>query len=156
MTIQLVVNGQQRAVHVLPDTPLLWVLRETLELTGTKYGCGRGLCGACSVHVEGALARSCLLPVSAVAGRRITTIEGLAADEGHPVVRAWIEEQVPQCGYCQPGQIVAATALLRQNPSPRDEEITRFMSGNVCRCGAYVRILRAVRRAARLSAAGGQ
>ena len=154
--VDLVVNGQRRAVLVAPDMPLLWVLRDTLGLTGTKYGCGRGLCGACSVLVDGALTRACLVAVAAVAGRQITTIEGLAADHDHPVVRAWIEEQVPQCGYCQPGQIVAATALLRQRPLPGDEEITRFMAGNVCRCGTYVRIRRAIHRAAGMIAARGQ
>jgi isoquinoline 1-oxidoreductase alpha subunit len=142
------VNGRERTVSAPAEIPLLWVLREKLGLIGTKYGCGRGLCGACSVLIDGKLARSCRLQVSSVSGRRITTIEGLAAEPGQPVVEAWIAEQVPQCGFCQSGQIVAATALLSSTPSPDEDAVTRFMAGNVCRCGTYVRIRRAIRRAA--------
>jgi aerobic-type carbon monoxide dehydrogenase small subunit (CoxS/CutS family) len=146
--IEIAVNGRPRTVRVPPDMPLLWVLREQLGLTGTKYGCGRGLCGACSVLVDGELARSCQLTAAAVSGRKVTTIEGLAAEAGQPVVEAWIAEQVPQCGFCQSGQIVAATALLARSSSPTEAEIDRFMAGNVCRCGTYVRIRCAIRRAA--------
>jgi isoquinoline 1-oxidoreductase subunit alpha len=147
-TFQLIVNGRERTVRVPPEMPLLWVLREQLGLTGTKYGCGLGLCGACSVLVDSTLERSCQLTASEVSGRRVTTIEGLSAEPGQPVVDAWIAEQVPQCGFCQSGQIVAATALLASSPSPDEAEISRFMAGNVCRCGTYVRIRRAIRRAA--------
>jgi isoquinoline 1-oxidoreductase alpha subunit len=147
-TVRISVNGREQTVQVPPEMPLLWILREQLGLTGTKYGCGRGLCGACSVLVDGKLTRSCQLRASAVSGRVITTIEALAAEPGHPVVESWIAEQVPQCGFCQSGQIVAATALLDKNDSPTEDEINRFMSGNVCRCGTYVRIRCAVRRAA--------
>jgi aerobic-type carbon monoxide dehydrogenase small subunit (CoxS/CutS family) len=147
-SIEIHVNGRTRAVQVPPDMPLLWVLREELGLTGTRYGCGRGLCGACSVLVDGNLARSCQLTAAAASGRKVTTIEGLAAEAGQPVVEAWIAEQVPQCGFCQSGQIVAATALLARSSSPTEAEIDRFMAGNVCRCGTYVRIRCAIRRAA--------
>jgi aerobic-type carbon monoxide dehydrogenase small subunit (CoxS/CutS family) len=147
--IELLVNGESSTVEVQPDMPLLWVLRETLGLTGTKFGCGRGLCGACSVHLDGRLVRACVTPVSSAAGRSVTTIEGLAATPDHPVLQAWIEEQVPQCGYCQPGQIMAAAALLARDASPTDEAITQAMSGNICRCGTYVRIRRAIHRASR-------
>lgn len=145
--ITLVVNGQEHEVDVSPDTPLLWVLRDSLGLTGTKYGCGQGLCGACTVHVDGEAARSCTLPVSEVAGRQITTIEGLSPDGSHPLQQAWLAENVVQCGYCQPGQIMAAAALLAQSPEPTDEEIDTAMSGNLCRCGTYQRIRRAIHRA---------
>ena len=148
----LKVNGSARTVDVSPDTPLLWVLRDTLQLTGTKYGCGVGLCGACSVHVDGALTRSCTLPVSEAAGKSINTIEGLGANGLHPLQQAWIAEDVPQCGYCQSGQIMAAASLLTQTPHPSDDEITEYMSGNICRCGTYERIRRAIHRA---SKAGG-
>jgi aerobic-type carbon monoxide dehydrogenase small subunit (CoxS/CutS family) len=146
--LRLRVNGSEKTVDVPPDTPLLWVLRDTLQLTGTKYGCGAGLCGACSVHVDGKLTRSCLTPVSQVSGKSVTTIEGLGGDGLHPLQKAWIAEDVPQCGYCQSGQIMAAAALLAKTPHPTDEQITEFMSGNICRCGTYERIRRAVHRAA--------
>jgi isoquinoline 1-oxidoreductase alpha subunit len=146
--ITLIVNGQEHKVDVSPDTPLLWLLRDGLGLTGTKYGCGQGLCGACTVHVDGEAARSCTLPVSEVAGRQITTIEGLSPDRSHPLQEAWLAENVVQCGYCQPGQIMTAAALLGQSPQPTDAEIDTAMSGNLCRCGTYQRIRRAIHRAA--------
>jgi aerobic-type carbon monoxide dehydrogenase small subunit (CoxS/CutS family) len=139
-------------VNVDPDTPLLWVLRDELLLTGTKYGCGEGQCGACTVHVDGAALRSCVVPVSSVARQKITTIEGLSSDGRHPVQRAWIEEDVPQCGYCQPGQMMTAASLLAYRPKPTDAEIDDAMSGNICRCGTYPRIRKAIHRAALLSA----
>lgn len=144
--ISIVVNGQEHAVDVDPETPLLWVLRDTLGLTGTKYTCGVGLCGACTVHLDGEPVRSCTLPVSEVAGRAITTIEGLSPDGSHPLQQAWIAESVPQCGYCQPGQIMTAAALLAENPNPSDEDIDAAMSGTLCRCGTYQRIRRAIHR----------
>ena len=144
----LTVNGRPRAVDVGHDVPLLWVLRDELGLTGTKYGCGRGFCGACTVHLDGAAVRSCITPAASVGQRRVTTIEGLAAGALHPVQAAWIEEDVPQCGYCQAGQIMAAAAFLSRNPRPSDQEIADAMSPNLCRCGTYLRIRRAVRRAA--------
>jgi isoquinoline 1-oxidoreductase alpha subunit len=150
--ITLRVNGTEKNVDVSPDTPLLWVLRDTLELTGTKFGCGVGLCGACSVHVNGALTRSCTMRVSEAAGKNVTTIEGLGASSLHPLQKAWIAEDVPQCGYCQSGQIMAAAALLAKTPHPSDAEITEFMSANICRCGTYDRIRRAIRR---VSGSGG-
>jgi len=142
------VNGRERSFSVAPQTPLLWVLRDTLQLTGTKFGCGAGLCGACTVHLDGQATRSCGVPVSQAAGKNITTIEGLSANGLHPVQQAWIQEQVPQCGYCQSGQIMAAAALLARVPRPSDDEITRAMNGNLCRCGTYERIRRAIHRAA--------
>jgi aerobic-type carbon monoxide dehydrogenase small subunit (CoxS/CutS family) len=147
------VNGTERTVDVAADTPLLWVLRDTLNLTGTKFGCGAGLCGACSVHLDGRLARSCITTVSQAQGKAITTIEGLGANRLTKVQQAWIEEDVPQCGYCQSGQIMAAAALLAKTPQPSDSEIAEAMSANICRCGTYERIRRAIHRAA--GAAGG-
>ena len=145
-TITLTVNGTDKNVDVSPETPLLWVLRDTLRLTGTKFGCGAGFCGACSVHVNGALTHSCTMPVSQAAGKNVTTIEGLGANGLHPLQRAWIAEDVPQCGYCQSGQIMAAAALLAKTSHPSDSEITEFMSANICRCGTYERIKHAIRR----------
>lgn len=142
------VNGNDRKVSVAPETPLLWVLRDTLQLTGTKFGCGAGLCGACTVHVEGAATRSCSTPVSQVAGKNITTIEGLSANSQHPLQLAWIAEEVPQCGYCQSGQIMAAAALLAKTPNPSEEQINTVMATNICRCGTYERIRRAIQRVA--------
>lgn len=141
-------NGRGVTVDVDPDTPVLWVLRDHLRLVGTKYGCGVAQCGACTVHLNGAAVRSCSLPVSGVEGQRITTIEGLSNDGSHPVQRAWLEHDVPQCGYCQAGQIMSASALLASNPSPSDEEIDEAMSGNICRCGTYLRIHAAIKSAA--------
>ena len=150
--IMLTVNGQRQTVDVEPDTPLLWVLRDTLGLTGTKYGCGKALCGSCTVHVtngaELTAVRSCTLPASAADGADITTIEGLSVNGDHPVQETWIEEDVPQCGYCQPGQIMAAAALLARNPNPDDADIDEAMRGVLCRCGTHVRIRRAIHRAA--------
>jgi isoquinoline 1-oxidoreductase subunit alpha len=146
--VTLVVNGTRRRVDLPGDTPLLWVLRDSLGLTGAKYGCGAGHCGACTVHLDGVAVRSCAVPVARAAGKRITTIEGLSPDGSHPVQRAWMAEDVAQCGYCQAGQIMAAAALLRSNPRPSDEQIDAAMSGNLCRCGTYQRIRAAVHRAA--------
>lgn len=151
----LSVNGRGYRIGVLPDTPLLWVLRDTLGLMGTKFGCGTGLCGACTVHVNGEAARSCIIPVSSVAGKEITTIEGLARDGSHPLLKAWIADEVPQCGYCQPGQIMAAAALLAKNPTPGDADIDAAMLGVLCRCGTYQRIRRAIHRVAGETARGG-
>jgi aerobic-type carbon monoxide dehydrogenase small subunit (CoxS/CutS family) len=148
--VTLTVNGTTQNIDADADTPLLWVLRDHLSLTGTKYGCGMALCGACTVHVDGVAVRSCVLPVKAVEGKRVTTIEGLSKDRSHPAQRAWIELDVPQCGYCQSGQIMSAAALLGANPSPTDVDIDAALSGNVCRCGTYVRIRKAVHRAADL------
>ena len=148
MKTTLNVNGETHTVDVSPDTPLLWVLRDELGLTGTKYGCGEALCGVCTVLLNGAPVRSCVMPVSAVGGSRVVTIEGLSPDGSHPVQKAWIEENVPQCGYCQPGQILAAVALLKQNSHPSDEDIDAAMSGLLCRCGTYQRIRRAIHVAA--------
>lgn len=146
--ISLTVNGTSQRVDVSPDTPLLWVLRDNLGLTGTKYGCGMALCGACTVHVDGQAVRSCVMPISAAAGKSVLTIEGLSRDGSHPLQQAWIAEEVPQCGYCQSGQIMAAAVLLRENPRPSDADIDDAMSGNICRCGTYQRIRRAIHRAA--------
>ncbi len=148
---RLVVNGKPHEVDVAPEVPLLWVLRDTLGLTGTKYGCGMGLCGACTVHLDGEAVRSCQTPAGSVGAKRITTIEGLSADLSHPVQKAWIAEQVPQCGYCQSGQIMQAASLLAKNPHPSREEIDREMTGNICRCATYNRIRRAILRAAQES-----
>ena len=142
------VNGKDQQVDVDPATPLLWVLRDALGLTGTKYSCGAGLCGACTVHVDGQAQRSCITPVSQVAGRQVTTIEGFSAAGEHPLQQAWLAENVAQCGYCQPGQIMQAAALLAANPSPTDADIDAAMAGNLCRCGTYSRIRRAIKQAA--------
>lgn len=145
---KLIVNGQKHDVPVSGDTPLLWALRDVLDLTGTKFGCGKGLCGACGVHLDGQITRSCVTPVSQAEGKAITTIEGLSADgESHPLQKAWVAEDVPQCGYCQSGQIMAAAAFLQENPEPSDQEIWDSM-GNLCRCGTYLRIFKAIKRAA--------
>ncbi len=141
-------NGKDVTVEVAPDTPLLWVLRDSLHLTGTKFGCGIGQCGACTVHIDGEAQKSCQFPVGAVAGKAITTIEGLSSDGNHPVQQAWIAEQVPQCGYCQSGQIMRAVSLLAKKPKPTDADIDDVMSENLCRCGTYQRIRRAIHRAA--------
>jgi isoquinoline 1-oxidoreductase subunit alpha len=147
-SISFQVNGKARTVDVDPETPLLWVLRDSLSLTGTKFGCGIGQCGACTVHLDGNPTRSCSIAVSEVAGKIITTIEGLSPDRSSAIQQAWIAEQVPQCGYCQSGQIMAAAALLAKNVKPSDAAIDRAMSGNICRCGTYLRIRRAIHRAA--------
>jgi isoquinoline 1-oxidoreductase alpha subunit len=148
MTIHLRVNGQPRALEIDPETPLLWVVRDLLGLNGTKYGCGEGLCGACTMHLDGRAVRSCLTPVGRAEGRDVTTIEGLSPDGSHPLQRAWVELGVPQCGFCQPGQIMTAAALLAKKPRPTDAEIDQSMAGNLCRCGTYVRIRAAVKKAA--------
>lgn len=148
---ELLVNGERRAVDVAPDTPLLWVLRDALGLVGTKFGCGQALCGACTVHVNGRARRSCTLPVAQLGGAAVTTIEGLSPDGTHPVQRAWMDLDVPQCGWCQAGQIMSAAALLTERPSPTDVEIGGALRGNLCRCGTYQRIRHAVHRAADLA-----
>ncbi|WP_207509904.1 (2Fe-2S)-binding protein [Telluribacter humicola] len=145
----LKINGKTRPVDVDPSTPLLWVLRDYLDMPGTKYGCGVGQCGACTVHLNGVAVRSCQLPASAVTGQEITTIEGLSAKGDHPVQQAWLEHDVAQCGYCQAGQIMSAASLLKMNPNPSDEDIEASMSGNICRCGTYLRIKEAIRTAAK-------
>ncbi len=142
------INGEQHQVELLPDTPLLWALRDALNLVGTKFGCGIGQCGACTVHIDGAPTRSCLMPVSALAGKKITTIEGLSKDATHPLQQAWQELDVPQCGYCQAGQIMTAAALLKTTPHPSDAQIDEAMSGNLCRCATYTRIKAGIHRAA--------
>ncbi len=157
--IRFTVNGKAQSVDVNPDMPLLWVLRDTLGLTGTKFGCGMSMCGACTVHIEGEATRSCITPVAGVAGKKVTTIEGLSPDLSHAVQRAWIEEDTPQCGYCQSGQLMAAAALLARKPKPTDADIDEALSGNICRCGAYAGIRRAIQRAAAspsLTAQGGE
>lgn len=153
MPIELNVNGASRSVDVDPDMPLLWVIRDVLGLTGTKYGCGMALCGCCTVHVDGVATRSCATPVSAAAGRKVTTIEGLSTDGRHPLQRAFVDEQVPQCGWCQPGMLMTAAELLTQKPRPTDEDIDRTLGDHICRCGTYQRIRSAVHRAARGGAA---
>lgn len=153
-TMKLFVNGDEVTVEADPDMPLLWVVRDLLHLKGTKYGCGRAMCGACSVHIDGALVRSCSMPVKVVAGRQITTIEGLSdRDRRHPVQQAWLEHNVPQCGYCQPGFMMAAAKLLQEIPDPTDDEIRRNIT-NICRCGTQARILRAIHRAAEIGRSG--
>ena len=146
--MRLNVNGTVREVDAAEDMPLLWVLRDVLGLTGTKFGCGMAQCGACTVHLDGQAVRSCVLPVSGVAGRMVTTIEGLSPDGSHPVQKAWVDADVVQCGYCQPGQIMSAAALIAQNPNPSDADIDAALAGNICRCGTYQRIREAVRQAA--------
>ncbi len=153
MAIAFSINGKSTSVDVAPDTPLLWVIRDTLGLTGTKFGCGMALCGACTVHLDGEPTRSCVTPVSALAGKKITTIEGLSKDRSHPVQKAWIELDVPQCGYCQSGQIMSAAALLARKPKPTDSDIDEAMAGNLCRCGTYQRIRAAIHRAAEIKKA---
>ena len=149
ITVALTVNGSRRTVTAQEDTPLLWVLRETLNLPGTKYGCGVGQCGACTVHLDGKPTQSCLHAIKDLAGRSITTIEGLSPTSSHPLQRAWLAEQVPQCGYCQSGQIMRAAGLLKEHPRPTREQIVEYMSPNICRCGTYVRIVRAIERASK-------
>lgn len=151
LMIKLTINGATQEVDVAEDTPLLWVLRDTLGLTGTKFGCGMALCGACTVHIDGAATRSCVTPVNAAAGKSVTTIEGLSGNRSHPVQRAWMEIDVPQCGYCQSGQIMSAAALLSTNKKPSDADIDTAMAGNICRCGTYPRIRQAIHRAAELT-----
>src|SRR5437867_595346 len=153
--VRLRVNRREHTVNVSPDTPLLWVLRENLGRTGTKFGCGMALCGACTVHLDGEAVRSCVTPVSRAEGKEVTTIEGLSRDLSHPLQQAWIAEDVPQCGYCQSGQIMAAAVLLRENPRPSDADIDDAMTGNLCRCGTYQRIRRAIHLAAQMKAGGG-
>ncbi|AEV99399.1 (2Fe-2S)-binding protein [Niastella koreensis] len=153
--ITLTVNNQSYKVDVEPAMPLLWVLRDVLHLTGTKYGCGMAQCGACTVHLNGEAVRSCVTPVSRAVNQKVITIEGLSANSSHPLQKAWAEEDVPQCGYCQSGQIMAAAVLLRENPNPTDQDIDNAMSGNICRCGTYQRIRKAIHRAASLQKEGG-
>ncbi|MDX2045860.1 MAG: (2Fe-2S)-binding protein [Chitinophagaceae bacterium] len=148
-TYNLKINGETKKVDVDPMTPILWVLRDHLNLQGTKYGCGVAACGACTIHLNGAAVRSCQLPVSSIGNREITTIEGLSVNGDHPVQKAWIEHDVPQCGYCQSGQIMSAAALLKTKPNPNEAEIEAAMSGNICRCGTYLRIKEAIRSAAK-------
>jgi isoquinoline 1-oxidoreductase alpha subunit len=152
--INLKVNGKERPVEARPDTPLLWVLREALGLTGTKFGCGMAQCGACTVHLDGEAVRSCVTPVSRADGKEVTTIEGLAPELGVPLQQAWIETDVPQCGYCQSGQIMSAAVLLRENAKPTDDDVDAAMAGNICRCGTYQRIRCAIHLAARMKAEG--
>lgn len=147
-TINLNINGKKQALDIDPKTPVLWVLREHLDLVGTKFGCGMAQCGACTILVEGAAVRSCVLPVSQIENKEVTTIEGLSEEGDHPVQKAWLEHDVAQCGYCQTGQIMTAVALLKSNPNPTDEEIASAMNGNICRCGTYLRIRAAIRTAA--------
>jgi isoquinoline 1-oxidoreductase alpha subunit len=151
----LTVNQKKYELDVDPATPLLWVLREKLQLTGTKFGCGMALCGACTVHLDGEAVRSCVTPMSRAAGKEVVTVEGLAPEFARPLQQAWIAEDVPQCGYCQSGQIMAAAVLLRENPKPTDQDIDDAMTGNICRCGTYQRIRRAIHLAARMKAEGG-
>ena len=152
--IALNVNGRQQQVDVEPDTPLLWVLRDALDLTGTKYGCGIAQCGACTVHLDGQPVRACVTPVTTAVGKKVTTIEGLDPRAEHPLQRAWVAEQVPQCGYCQSGQIMSAAALLARTPDPSDAQIDDAMGGNICRCGTYQRIRKAIHRAAAMAKGG--
>lgn len=153
--IEFKVNGRNQSVNVSPDTPLLWVIRENVGLTGTKFGCGAAQCGACVVHLDGEAVRSCVMPVARAAGKDIVTIEGLSPDSTHPLQRAWTEIDVPQCGYCQSGQIMSAAVLLRENPNPSDDDIDKAMAGNICRCGTYPRIRAAIHNAAKMMKNGG-
>jgi isoquinoline 1-oxidoreductase subunit alpha len=153
--VTFILNGKSTTVEVDPDKPLLWVLRENLGLTGTKYGCGMAVCGCCTVHLDDDAIRSCVTPMSRVNGKRVTTIEGLSKDLSHPVQKAWMEIQVPQCGYCQPGQMMSAACLLSQKPKPTDADISEAMSGNLCRCGTYQRVRKAIHLAASLAAESG-
>ena len=152
--ITINVNGKQKAVEVSPDTPLLWVLRDTLGLTGTKFGCGMAMCGACTVHLNGEAVRSCVTPISSAVGKKITTIEGLSPNVSHPLQIAWVQNNVPQCGYCQSGQIMQAAALLKKKPKPTDDDIDAAMKGNICRCGTYQRIRQAIKQASNQKAGG--
>ncbi|GIL24323.1 MAG: (2Fe-2S)-binding protein [Bacteroidota bacterium] len=147
----LTVNGKKHEVNVDPETPVLWVLRDHLDLVGTKYGCGIAQCGACTIHLDGRAMRSCVLPVSSVGEQKITTIEGLSKNGDHPIQKAWLEHDVPQCGYCQAGQIMNAAAFLEENPDPTDEQIEEAMNGNICRCGTYLRIKAAIKTAAQIN-----
>ncbi len=151
-TYQLTVNGENREVEAAPETPLLWVLRDNLDLTGTKFGCGMAQCGACTVHMDGESIRSCFTKISEIGSKKITTIEGVSSEGLHPIQQAWMDENVPQCGYCQTGQIMSAIALIEKNPNPSDSEIEAAMSGNICRCGTYERIRKAIKRAANTQA----
>jgi isoquinoline 1-oxidoreductase alpha subunit len=155
MTIEFSVNGRPQKVDVDANMPVLWVLRDTLGMTGTKFGCGMALCGACTVHINGEPTRSCVTPISSIAGKKITTIEGISVDRSDPVQQAWIELEVPQCGYCQSGQIMSATALIAKHPQPTDAQIDEAMTGNICRCGTYQRIRAAIHRAAQIHSASG-
>jgi len=155
MAIEFTLNGKHQSIDVPPQMPLLWVLRDTIGLTGTKYGCGMALCGACTVHVNGQPTRSCSAPISTVAGKTVTTIEGLSADGNHPVQRAWVEADAPQCGYCQSGQIMTAAALLSRTPNPTDAQIDQAMRGNICRCGSYQEIREAIHQAAKIQTTKG-
>lgn len=152
--IKFTLNGNEQNVDVIPDMPLLWVLRDTLGMTGTKFGCGMAFCGACTVHIDGIATRSCQTRIASVQGKKVTTIEGLSPDVTHPVQRAWLEIDVPQCGYCQSGQIMSVASLLEKNPNPTDADIDELMIGNICRCGTYQDIRRAIHRAAELKAQG--
>ena len=149
--IELTINNKKHQLDVPPEMPLLWALRDIVKLTGSKYGCGMGLCGACTVHLDGEATRSCVLPVSAAIGKKVTTIEGLSENADHPLQKAWMDINVPQCGYCQSGQIMSAATLLNNNDNPSDEEIDQAMSGNICRCGTYPRIRSAIHKAAKLA-----
>ncbi len=152
--ITINVNGKQQAIEVSPETPLLWVLRDTLGLTGTKFGCGMAMCGACTVHLNGEAIRSCVTPISSAVGKKITTIEGLSPNVSHPLQIAWVQNNVPQCGYCQSGQIMQAAALLKKKPKPTDDDIDTAMKGNICRCGTYQRIRQAIKQASNQKAGG--
>ena len=154
MATRFTLNGKPQTVNVDPDMPLLWVIRDHLNMTGTKFGCGMAFCGACTVHINGEATRSCVTPISSVAGKSVTTIEGLSPDRSHPVQKAWMEIDVPQCGYCQSGQIMSAAGVLAKTPNPTDEQIDEAMSGNICRCGTYSRIRKAIHRAAQLQSGG--